>query len=295
MKRVARLSTALAGLALAPSPALAGELPLGASVAPRNVSFSKSDAILGGAPSRLASILANQGAVAPAPASAGYGAAYRPFQAAFPRIVPDDRPDVFGSTALRIGRTSLDARWQRVERTPVGAAATAFLHGLDGLTEIERIDAVNRYVNARVEFTNYSTQFGSADLWLAAAETLQRGRGDCEDYAIAKLQMLRRAGFEEKDLYLVILRDVRRQADHAVLVVRADGRLLVLDNGTNRIVDSDSVPDYRPIMTFSAAGSWTHGYRRSPEPTVRYAEASPVGEAATTDETLPAVTVSIAF
>jgi predicted transglutaminase-like cysteine proteinase len=261
MKRVARLSTALAGLALAASPALAGELPLGASVAPRNASFSKSDAILGGAPSRLASILANQGAVAPAPASAGYGAAYRPFQAAFPRIVPDDRPDVFGSTALRIGRTPLDARWQRVERTPIGAAATAFLHGLDGLTEIERIDAVNRYVNARVEFTNDSTQFGSADLWLAAAETLRRGRGDCEDYAIAKLQMLRALGVPTDDLFLVIARDLVRRQDHALLAVRAGGQMWILDSGGDAVLRAEQVSDYLPLISYSGSRSWIHGRR----------------------------------
>ena len=37
---------------------------------------------------------------------------------------------------------------------------------------------------------------------------MRRGRGDCEDYAIAKLQMLRAAGFEDRDLYLVIAKDL---------------------------------------------------------------------------------------
>ena len=63
--------------------------------------------------------------------------------------------------------------------------------------------------------------------------------------------MLRQAGFASKDLYLVILRDLTRNADHAVLVVRAEGRLLVLDNGNNRIVDSATIADYRPILSFS--------------------------------------------
>ena len=44
-----------------------------------------------------------------------------------------------------------------------------------------------------------------------------------------------------KDLYLVVLKDLSRRADHAVLVVRAAGRFLVLDNGTDRIVDSADV------------------------------------------------------
>ena len=280
MKSAARLLFA-AACALAAAPA-AAELPYGTSVAPRGASYSKSDAILGGSPSSLAAILASQGAARPA--LARFDNPYRPTALASPRLVSTDRPDVFGSVALPVARASLQRHWLKVERSPIGAPAAVFLEGLDGLSEIERLDAVNRYVNARVQFTDDSRQFGAADLWLAAADTLRRGRGDCEDYAIAKLQMLRRAGFADKDLYLVILRDLGRRADHAVLVVRAEGRLLVLDNNSSQIFDSDSLTDYRPILTLSGNRSWIHGYRRTPEVPVQMAEATP-----------PAVTVSIAF
>ena len=294
MKRAVRIFLAASGLALASAPARAGELPLGASVAPRNASYSKSEAILGGAPSSLAAILANQGATR----SASFNAAGYAQSASMPRIVPIDRPDVFGSVALAVGANPLERRWSTVERKSIGPAAAAFVDSISGLNEIEQLDAVNRFVNARVQFTNDKRQFGSADLWMAAGETLSRGRGDCEDFAIAKLQMLRRAGFAEKNLYLVILNDVRRRQDHAVLVVRSQGRLLVLDNGTNRIVDSDSIPDYRPILTFSGNRSWTHGYRREAEATVQYAEAKSahqVASAAEASDAAAPVVVSIAF
>jgi hypothetical protein len=44
--------------------------------------------------------------------------------------------------------------------------------------------------------------------------------------------------------------------------------MYVLDNGTDELLDSESVDDYRPIFTFaSAGGAWTHGYRvREPAP-----------------------------
>jgi predicted transglutaminase-like cysteine proteinase len=123
-------------------------------------------------------------------------------------------------------------------------------------------------VNRRVRFTDDQRQFGRADVWSAANDTLQRGRGDCEDYAIAKLQMLRRAGISDRDLYLVIVRDLVRRADHAVLVVRAAGHMYVLDNGTDDILDSETVSDYRPVLTFAATGAWTHGYRVRSAPMV---------------------------
>jgi hypothetical protein len=66
-------------------------------------------------------------------------------------------------------------------------------------------------------------------------------------------------------------------------VVRAASRFLVLDNGTDRIVDSADVVDYKPMLTFAANGkSYTHGYRRDVPP-VTYAS-PPVALAETTVE-----------
>ena len=255
-------------------------VPAGAQVAPAYTSASKTDAILGGAPSALAAIMAQQ-TVRPAPVvqpvAASRGALFRP--AIFPldrAPIALDRPDVFGSVALSVTHTSLDRRWTKVSRGAVGARAAAYVSDVADLSPLDRLDTINRYVNQRVAFVNDIQQYGVSDQWVAAGETLRRGRGDCEDYAIAKLQMLRRAGFAEKDLYLVILRDVARRADHAVLVVRAEGRMLVLDNGTSRIVDSATIADYRPILTFSGSKAWTHGYRRETPPMVLASVEQPV-------------------
>lgn len=262
MSRIA-LAPIAAALALTAAPAAAQSLSY--------YSSSKTQAILGGQ-SRLAAILAQQsGQPVPQPAaySASYGAPV--VQARMPVYRPAiamDRPDVFNSVALPIARTSLDRRWRKVANGPVGATPAAYASGLADRSPIEKLEAVNRYVNARVAFVDDSRQYGVSDLWTAAADTLRRGRGDCEDYAIAKLQMLRRAGFADKDLYLVILHDSLRRADHAVLVARAGGRMLVLDNGTDRLTDSFEMPDYRPIFTFSGNRVWTHGYRRAVPPMV---------------------------
>lgn len=251
-------------------------VPATAQVVPAYASFSKTDAILGGAPSALAAIMAQQsrGAApaaglisAPAPASRGpmFRTAVAPLT---PAPIALDRPDVFGSVALSVSRTSLDRSWSRVSRGAIGTRAAAYASAVTSLSPLDRLDAVNRFVNQRVAFVNDIRQYGVSDKWTAAGETLRRGRGDCEDFAIAKLQILRRAGFADKDLYLVVLRDLARRADHAVLVVRAEGRMLVLDNGTSRIVDSAAIADYRPILTFSGSRAWTHGYRRESPPVV---------------------------
>ena len=254
------LGAALA-VALAPAPALAQSVSL--------ASQAKTEAILG-SPSKLAAILAvQQGLPAPTPLrpasytprTPSYSVlrnAYRPSSGAL-----SGRPDVFGSVALSVGRTSLDRRWRAVARQGVNGAAAAYAASLRGSSDTAKAEAVNRYVNRRVQFVDDSRQYGKADLWSAASETLRRGRGDCEDYAIAKLQMLRAAGIADRDLYLVVAKDLVRRSDHALLVVRAGGRMLVLDNGTDTILNADNPGDYRPVLTFAASGTWTHGYRRS--------------------------------
>jgi predicted transglutaminase-like cysteine proteinase len=252
---------------------------------------SKSDAILGG-PSALSLLIAQQNGTPLAPA------AYRPLspsienlltnavpaypKPAFVSPIAYDRPNVFGSVALAVSRTPLDRRWRKVERARVGGAPAAFASALRVRPALDRLEAVNRYVNSRVTFTDDIRQYRAADRWSSAGETLRRGRGDCEDYAIAKLQLLRRAGFADRDLYLVVVKDLVRRTDHAVLVVRAEGRMLLLDNGTDRIADAAIALDYRPILTFAAGRSWTHGYQRAAPP-VTIAESS----------TVPIVTASL--
>jgi hypothetical protein len=44
--------------------------------------------------------------------------------------------------------------------------------------------------------------------------------------------------------------------------------MYVLDNGTDRLIDSSEIHDYRPVLTFASYGTWTHGYRIDTPPVV---------------------------
>ena len=277
--KLAVLGTVAAALS-APLPAVAQNIA--APYAVSSAAVSKSEALLG-APSKLASLLAQQsgGASAPYQAAAALQPAVlrspwsdRPIALTRAAIAPGS-PDVFGSVALAVSATPLDRRWQAVARRPADPVLSRWAATLADRSEAERIDTVNRMVNARIAFVDDSVQFGRPDVWQSAAESLRRGRGDCEDYAIAKLQLLRAAGFAASDLYLVIAKDLVRRSDHAVLAVASGGRLWVLDNGTNRVSDSADVADYRPIFTYAGGKSWTHGYRRSAEPPMVLASTQP--------------------
>ena len=260
-----------------PAPA-ATPTPAATASAYASGGFSKSEAILGGS-SQLAQILAQQGAGPAAPVSvAPQPASYSlpPVTSAILRTtdgVVDGMPDVFGSVALKVGHTPLDWRWRSVEDSPVTGAPAAYARSLRDLDAAEKAALINQYVNRRVRYTEDMVQYGKADYWARADETLRRGRGDCEDYAIAKFQMLREAGVSQHDLYLVLVNDLVRRADHAVLVMRAGSRMLLLDDGTNEVLDTQSVSDYRPVLTFASYGTWTHGYMRS-NPAIQIAQAT---------------------
>jgi len=271
-KRVLSQAFAFLALSLTPTTAFAQSM---SSAAAGSLGWSKSDAILGGAPSALEAILSKQsgGAMSVRPTIPVQPASYSrpPIANAEVRFGPspgvlNGRPDVFGSVALRINHSPLDARWKGVEHSSVDGAAARFAEAQRGKDPVAKLEAIDWYVNKRVHFVDDRVQWGRGDVWSPASVTLNRGRGDCEDYAIAKMAMLRRAGVAERDLYLVVLKDLVRRADHAVLVARAGDHMYVLDNGTDRLLDSETVADYRPILTFASTGTWTHGYRLNSAP-----------------------------
>ncbi|WP_336957769.1 transglutaminase-like cysteine peptidase [Sphingobium aquiterrae] len=170
--------------------------------------------------------------------------------------------DFFGSNALPISHTPLDRKWASVAAAlPRNGVWRTLVEGGRGLAPRQQVDAVNRWVNGRLRFVDDIRAAGVADQWSTAASALSRGTGDCEDYAIAKMRLLEAMGFDRRALFLVIARDLVRRADHAVLVARVDGQAVILDNMTDRLASAMAASDYRPIITFGAAGRWMHGYR----------------------------------
>jgi predicted transglutaminase-like cysteine proteinase len=173
------------------------------------------------------------------------------------------KPDVFGSIALPVSHTPLDTKWRAANEARLSAHSgpwVPLIRAVAGKSRAEQLDSVNQWVNARLRFTDDR----HADHWSGATETLRRSRGDCEDYAIAKMKLLEAAGVARVDMYLVIANDLVRRADHALLVVRLDERLIVLDSSTDQLLDAEMASDYRPIFSYGAQGAWVHGYAEQP-------------------------------
>ncbi len=172
-------------------------------------------------------------------------------------------PDVFGTVALNAGVTFYDARFRRVAaadaRDPLVQRLAA---GAVSLDPIGKLRLIQEEVNRRVRWMPDLDNMGVADFWANAGETLKRGTGDSEDIAIVKMQALKAAGFNPKDLYISIGRHNVRGA-HIVLLARTAGGFFVLDDPLQggEVTTSAKHGRFTPIMTLGQGRSWIHGRR----------------------------------
>lgn len=176
-------------------------------------------------------------------------------------IVPRSPDDFLASKRVPIRHTGFDREWNRVRNAGLsGSVAERLLAiGHDGPT-MATLAAVNSWTNAKIRYVEDRELYGKADYWASAGETLRRGAGDCEDIAIAKMQLLAALGVHRDAMFLTIARDTVRAADHAVLVVKMGDKAWLLDNSTDRVLDASDSYDYRPIVSFSENKRWIHGY-----------------------------------
>ncbi|MDP9423715.1 MAG: transglutaminase-like cysteine peptidase [Pseudomonadota bacterium] len=170
-------------------------------------------------------------------------------------------PDVFGTVAVNAGVTFYDARFRRVASTDARhPLVTNLATAAAGLDPVAKLQLVQHEISRRVRWQHDLDNMGVADFWANAGETLRRGTGDSEDIAIAKMQVLKAAGFSPKDLYISIGRHNVRGA-HAVLLARAAGGFYVLDDSNHDLMTPAQHGRFTPIMTLSQGGSWVHGRR----------------------------------
>lgn len=107
---------------------------------------------------------------------------------------------------------------------------------------------VNSHVNRTIK-PRYDAV--GADVWTANASS-----GDCEDYVLAKRRALIKAGIPSSSLRIAYVK-TRKGEGHAILVVKTNGKDLVLDNLTASIKPL-SQSGYR-IISMSGANprSWS--------------------------------------
>jgi predicted transglutaminase-like cysteine proteinase len=182
-------------------------------------------------------------------------------------------PDLFGLESVAVARGEILTKWNRVAaeiaadrdvlRRCREAAATCPASAQKLLAVIAegqaregraRIGTINRAINLAIKPMSDLAQWGVIDRWSAPLETLSSGRGDCEDYAIAKYVALGEAGFSEDKLRLVIVRDLGLGEDHAILAVRDSEKWLLLDNRRLVLVEDGELQRVEPLFALNRDG-----------------------------------------
>ena len=132
----------------------------------------------------------------------------------------------------------------------------SFLASLDGKAKRAQVDAVNATMN-KARYIQDIVNWGVTDYWATPSEFFWKD-GDCEDYAIAKFLSLKRLGFRDEELRLLVVQDLNLRTPHALVVVYLDGRALLLDNQIGTVIDAERVRHYRPIYSLNESGWWLH-------------------------------------
>lgn len=132
-----------------------------------------------------------------------------------------------------------------------------------GKDEASQLQAVNTFWNLKVAYKEDIDNYGQVDYWASPLESLQKGAGDCEDYAIAKYFTLVAMGVPHSQLRMVYVRAATAGAPngyvaHMVLAwyARPDAEPLVLDNLVAEIRKASQRPDLTPVFSFNAEGLW---------------------------------------
>jgi predicted transglutaminase-like cysteine proteinase len=168
--------------------------------------------------------------------------------------------------AIAPARASLCRSAACTELSP--AALARARHAFDALARdtaalppADRIAYANLAINRLVAFAD-DAEFGATDVWLTPLETLARGRGDCEDIAIAKFFLLLAGGLAAGEVCLPYARRraavaAGRSGAHVVALARrpfADP--LVLDNLTPAALPVSCRDDLEPVFSFDRSDVW---------------------------------------
>lgn len=133
---------------------------------------------------------------------------------------------------------------------------TSYLDSIRKLPRRAQLEAVNQWANTR-PYVEDIKNWNVSDYWETPGEFLARG-GDCEDYAITKYFSLVKLGFSPDDLRIVIVDDTNLNVFHAVLAVRSEGTVWLLDNQLAHIAPMSVAVQYVPVYSLNEHGWWMH-------------------------------------
>ena len=99
------------------------------------------------------------------------------------------------------------------------------------------LNKVTRKVNRQITYITDMAHYGKADKWVTNPPD---NLGDCEDYALTKRDRLLHMGASASDMRIRVVDS--GYGPHAILEVRIDGRIYVLDNLNQWAIPLEKTP-----------------------------------------------------
>jgi transglutaminase-like putative cysteine protease len=156
-------------------------------------------------------------------------------------MTQDHRPESAFPTYAAIpapGDDDLWEKWEAVENT-LGI-------GLDPpLLALEAVAQMNLRINQEIK---YQEEPPGADVWQTPEETWAIKSGDCEDYAILKYALLRKAGLPETAMMIIVgeIASMPANIPHAWLLAWVGDAWRVLDNKFDQLIDPADYTNWIP-------------------------------------------------
>jgi predicted transglutaminase-like cysteine proteinase len=175
---------------------------------------------------------------------------------------------LFPPQAMFSSNVSVFSRWtqvanrfaeQKTTETPSTVKWSALIDDLKSRPLPDRVTRANDYFNS-IPYVPAVKNWGDVGYWETPYEFLVRG-GQCQDYAIAKYFALKASGVPESDMRFVVVRDLQRSLDHAILVVAINGQDYVLDNQSAAMEPLSDVHNYRAYYAINNTGWWGYSVR----------------------------------
>lgn len=136
------------------------------------------------------------------------------------------------------------------------------MDSLKDVAEDKKVIKVNSFFN-QLRYKTDKANWGKSDYWASRLEFLGVGRGDCEDYAVAKFLTLLQLGVPEKKLFLTYVkvkapkdnrpREFSENSHMVVTYYKKPGTVpFVLDNYDKKIKPATKRADLVPVYSFTA-------------------------------------------
>ena len=120
------------------------------------------------------------------------------------------------------------------------------------MNDREKLHIINKFFN-QVPFVSDKKNWKQDDYWATPLEFLARGKGDAEDYVIAKYFALKTAGIDTNKLYFTYVNSKEFKRPHIVLSYfeSPNDEPFILDNINKEILSSSQRTDLTPVYNFN--------------------------------------------